>query len=237
MSYYPNKPVREWRVEDRPREKISRKGTEACTDAELLALLLGSGFGNTSVVELSRHILEHFGNLTEASSASLDSFLSIRGIGPAKATSIMAAFELGRRVQFNTLQNKPMKGSRAAANFLRNRIGHKSQETFCAIFLNNKTEMISDEVMFVGGITSTVVDQRSLFRRALERNATKLIIGHNHPSGNLRPSRGDEMVTKRCFQAGEILNVQLVDHIIVGPGRDYYSFADEGLMPTWTLQS
>ncbi len=221
--------IKQWAPDDRPREKLLAKGKEALSDSELLAILLQTGSGKKTAVDLAKEMLQNCSNnIGQLSKQSLESLMKIKGIGKAKAITIIAAMELGRRRQAATILNdNKVSKSRDIAEFLRAIFRDHSREIFVVVFLNAKNTMIHHEIINSGGITSTVVDSRLIFQRALELRSVKIILCHNHPSGNLNPSSQDDLLTERMVKAGKIMDIQVVDHIIVSE-EGYYSFADNG---------
>lgn len=221
--------IKNWAADDRPREKLLIKGKEALSDSELLAILLQTGSGKKTAVDLAKEVLQIANNdLGELSKQSLENFRKIKGIGNAKAIIIVAAMELGRRRQATALTNQMyISTSTQVAQFLQPIFKDHQNEVFVVVFLNARNRILHHGVISTGGITATFVDPRMVFQRALELKAVKLILCHNHPSGSLNPSRPDEILTEKFVQAGKILDIAVIDHIIVGE-EGYYSFADNG---------
>ncbi len=225
------KSIKHWANDDKPREKLILKGKNALSDAELIAILIGSGSRNESAVALSKKILKSFhNNINELSKASIDALMQFKGIGEAKAISIITALELGKRQRLEAALELPkITSSRNVFELLHPSIGDLPHEEFWIVFLNNSNKVIGRIPLSKGGLTATVVDVRLLFKRALELRATAIILGHNHPSGSLKPSTADKNITKKIKEAGEVLDVKLLDHLIVTQ-KSYYSFADEGML-------
>lgn len=223
--------IKNWSSEDQPREKLLQFGPENLSAAELLAILINKGSRSRNAVELARDILHLSGNsLQELGRLSLKDLTTINGIGQAKAISIAAALELGRRRQANEVAVKPVfKTSLDAAQFLQPRLRDMQQEVMAVLFLNRSNKLNHFEVMSRGGITGTVVDPRLIMRKALEHAAIGLILCHNHPSGSLSPSRSDEELTKKIKEAARFFDITLIDHIIVSR-EGFFSFADEGMV-------
>jgi DNA repair protein RadC len=223
--------IKDWAEDDRPREKLLHKGPAALSNAELIAILIGSGNQKESAVELSKRILNEVSdNLAELARLTLGDLQKYKGIGEAKAITIAAALELGRRRSTSTLNDKPqVKDSKTAFILFQKELGDLNYENFCVLLLNRANKVLKAVKISDGGITGTVVDPRKVFKIALDNNATSIILGHNHPSGQLTPSDADIQLTKKMKQAGEMLDLPVLDHIIVGDGN-YYSFADEGIM-------
>lgn len=224
-------PIREWSEDDRPREKLKLKGKVALSDAELIAILLGSGSRNESAVDLAKRVLYSVkGNLIEVSKMSIKDLCKFKGIGEAKAISIISALELGnRRRQAEVIFKKKISCSADAFEYFQAKIGDSSYESFYILLLNNSNKIIRDILISEGGLAGTVVDVKKIFKAAIENNTSSMILCHNHPSGNIKPSHADEAITKKLRKAGEQLDVPVVDHIIIGDDK-YFSFADENLL-------
>jgi DNA repair protein RadC len=220
-----------WAEEDRPREKMLLKGRAALSDAELLAILLGSGSVGESAVDLARKILasvEH--NLHELGKSSIKDLQKFRGMGEAKAITIAAALELGRRRQLSDLRERPrIQSSRDAFNTIAPLLSDLSHEEFWVLLLNRANEVIGRERLSTGGSSGTVVDIKVTLKAALDARASAFIAIHNHPSGNLQPSQADRQLTDKLRQAGALLELPLLDHLIISE-RGYFSFADEGVL-------
>lgn len=223
--------IKNWAEGDRPREKLLQKGRVALSDAELLAILIGKGSRNQSAVDLCKKILSGSGNsLTELGKLSVNQLTQYKGIGEAKAISIIAALELGRRRRTEeALEKKKISSSTSVFELMQPIIGELPHEEFWIIYLNNSNKVIDQLQLSKGGITGTLVDVRLAFKKALELGATSLILSHNHPSGNLSPSSADKQLTQKLKTAGESLDIKILDHIIVTE-KSYFSFADEGLL-------
>jgi DNA repair protein RadC len=223
--------IKNWAIDDRPREKLLSKSPEALSDSELLAILIGNGTRQKSAVDLAREILLlGKNNLNELGRLSLKEFQKVKGIGEAKAITILAALELGRRRQGAILLDKPViKESRDIASYLQNRFKDLPYEVFAVLFLNRANRINHFEVVSQGGITGTVADPRIILKKALEEEAVSIILCHNHPSGSLRPSRADEELTQKIKEAARYFDIRVMDHIIVSESG-YYSFADEGIL-------
>lgn len=231
MLNYDKPGIKAWAVEDRPREKLISRGISALTDGELIAILISSGNSKESAVELSRRIMEtvHH-NLHELGKLNCDELERFRGIGKAKALTLLAAMELGRRRnQSEALENGQVKGSKDAANYLRPEIGDLSHEEFWVLFLNRQNKILGKQKLSQGGMTGTVIDVRLVLKLALEKHATSLIFAHNHPSGNLEPSDADRKITRQLKEAAALMEIPVIDHLIVTQSG-YFSFADEGML-------
>jgi DNA repair protein RadC len=220
-----------WAEADRPREKMLLKGRQALSDAELLAILIGSGTVGQSAVGLAQEILQKSSNnLHELGKKSLKDLEKHKGIGEAKAITIAAALELGRRRQLTDIIERPkIASSRDAFNVIAPLLTDLHQEQFWILLLNQANEVLSKEMMSQGGMAGTVVDIKLIYKAAIEAKAANIIAIHNHPSGNLKPSKEDINITQKLKEAGELLDIKLLDHLIVSE-RGYYSFADQGLL-------
>ena len=217
--------------DDRPREKFERKGKDALSDSELLAIIMGSGNRDESAVELARRILSSVDNSWDKlSRLSLEDLQKFKGVGIAKAISIATALEIGRRKALQSVPENPViTSSETAFQLLHPILGDLKTEEFWALFLNQSNKVVQIKQLTSGGINQSVVDIRVLFKYALDYYSTALIVAHNHPSGNLKASGEDVAITKKIKEAGALLNIQLLDHIIIGQ-RGYFSFADDGLL-------
>jgi len=222
--------IKNWAEDDKPREKLMLKGKAALSDAELVAILIGSGSRNDSAVSLSKRILVSVdNNLNALGKLSLKQLMEFKGIGEAKAITIAAALELGRRRRAEeTLELKKITSSKAVFEIMQPIIGELPHEEFWVLYLNNSNKVIYKSQLSKGGITGTVVDVRLIFKTALENNATSIILTHNHPSGKLQASDADVAITKKLKLAAEQLDIKVLDHIIITE-TDYYSFQDEGI--------
>jgi len=223
--------IKSYAEDDRPREKFLQKGRGSVSDSELLAIILRSGNNEESVVDLSRRILDSVNyNWNFLAGLSIDELMKFHGVGEAKAISIAATLEIGKRRAAQSIPEKPqIKKSSTAFKLLHPILGDLKTEEFWCLYLNQTNKVIHLEKLTQGGINHSVVDVRILFKIALEKYATGIIIAHNHPSGNLTPSGEDIAITKKISQAGELLDVSLLDHLIVTQGG-YISFNDEGLL-------
>lgn len=232
MENYEHKiSIKAWAEEDRPREKLSAQGRRALTDAELIAILIGSGSQTESAVELSKRILHHYSNdLNNLSKASIAELSRFKGIGEAKAISIIAALEVGRRRNETEVKTPEIiKGSKDAYQILRKTFMDLNHEEFWLLLLHQSGKVIAKELISKGGLTGTVADPKIIFNIALQHNAVSIVMAHNHPSGNLKPSQLDIDLTKKIANAGKMLDINVLDHIIV-TNDGFYSFADEGVI-------
>ncbi|ESU20888.1 radC protein [Flavobacterium cauense R2A-7] len=223
--------IKYWAEDDKPREKLMLKGKSVLSDAELIAILIGSGSRNESAVELSKRILiSTDNNLNTLGKLSLKQLTTFKGIGEAKAITIIAALELGRRRRAEeTLELKKITSSKAVFEIMQPIVGELPHEEFWVLYLNNSNKVIYKTQISKGGITGTVVDIRIIFKTALEHNATSLVLCHNHPSGVLQASEADKQITRKLKEAGKQLDILVLDHVIVTE-KSYFSFADEGIL-------
>lgn len=225
------KSIKDWAPDDQPREKMIAKGKGALSNAELLAILLRTGDIGTSAVELSRSILDSVGNdLIALSNLTLDDLMQHKGIGEAKAITIMAALELGkrRRAAEASLPTEVKDSKDSYERFLPY-IEDMRQEHFMVLYLNQSNHALKVECISHGGTTTVIADPKIIFKNALNIGATCIVLGHNHPSGNPRPSEDDRQLTKKLVAAGKLLDINVIDHIVIGNER-YYSFRDHGEM-------
>ena len=223
--------IKHWNEDDRPREKLALKGRSSLSDAELLAIIMGSGNREESAVQLAQRILASAqNNWNELAKYSIQDLSKFKGVGEAKAISIITALEIGRRRSSqDVIERKKITSSNDAALILQQQIGDLPIEEFWVMFLNQGNKIIKTEQISRGGITQTSVDVRIIFKRGIELMATAMILAHNHPSGNLVPSEADKNLTKKIIEGSKVLEIQVLDHIIVTQ-KDYFSFADEGLI-------
>jgi DNA repair protein RadC len=223
--------IKNWSEDDRPREKLLLKGKTTLSDAELMAILIASGSKNETAVDLSKRILNSVdNNLIELSKLTVTSLKQFKGIGEAKAITIVAALELGsRRRGAEVMTRKSLRGSKDAFEIFKMHIGDTYYEQFLVIMLNQSNKIVRVVSISEGGVTGTVVDPKKIFKLAIDNNATGLVLGHNHPSGNILPSQQDKILTTKLIAAGKFLDIPVLDHIIIGE-EDYYSFADNGRM-------
>ncbi|MCB9425578.1 MAG: DNA repair protein RadC [Flavobacteriales bacterium] len=223
--------IKDWSEEDQPREKLLNKGERALSDAELVAILIGSGSRNESAVALSQRILKSVDNNLQAlGKLSLSQLMEFKGIGQAKAITIAAAMELGRRRKDEEPKRlRQITSSQSVFQLMQPILGELPHEEFWIIYMNNSNKVIRKEQLSKGSITGTLVDVRLVYKIALEIFATSIILCHNHPSGKLMPSTADRELTRKLKDAGECLDVKVLDHVIVTQ-QGYYSFADEGVL-------
>lgn len=230
-NYVQHTAIRHWAEDDRPREKFLLKGRHSLSDAELLALLIGSGNKRDSALDLAKAILaKGRNNLVELSRMGVGDLFQVRGIGKAKAVTILAALELGRRRnEAEVIIREKITSSKDAYEILKSTIGDPPYEEFWIIILNRANRVIRKCSISEGGIAGTLVDPKKIFKTALDHHASSIILGHNHPSGHVEPSEADLKLTRKIKEAGNMLDVSVIDHLIIGENK-FYSFADEGIL-------
>lgn len=221
--------IKEWSVQDRPREKYAKNGAIALSDAELIAILLRTGNSAESAVDLAKKLLAVSENsLNNLSDMSLRELSQIKGIGQAKAITLLSAFELGKRIRAEKVEESlQIRNSRDVVNLMQDKIAYLDHEEFWAIYLNQANRILQTCQISKGGISSTGVDTRIVIQEAVLNKATQIILCHNHPSGSVRPSRADILLTEKLHHAAGLMDLLMVDHIIIHKER-YYSFAEEG---------
>ncbi|MGB0390923.1 MAG: RadC family protein [Salibacteraceae bacterium] len=229
--YQPKLSIKSWAEDDRPREKLIQKGRSILSDAELIAILIGSGNRELSAVELSKQILAKFdNNINEVSKKSVNDLMAFNGIGEAKAISIIAALELGRRrKEENLIVKSKITCSKDAYNILYPLLADKPVEEFWLLLLNQNNRVLSKHQISSGGISGTVADVRVILKKALDELSSGIILSHNHPSGNTLPSHADKKLTHKVIEAAKFMDLKVLDHIIIGD-EDYYSFADSDIL-------
>ena len=221
--------IKQWSVQDRPREKYAKGGAAALTDAELIAILLRTGNPNDSAVELAKKLLSDSGNsLNTLSGRSLRELSQIKGIGQAKAISLLSAFEIGNRIRAEKVEQQlQIQSCLDVVSLMQNKIANLDHEEFWAIYMNQANRILSTVQISKGGISNTPVDTRIIMQQAVLNKATQLILCHNHPSGSVTPSRADIQLTEKLRKAADLMDILLVDHIIIHK-EEYYSFVEEG---------
>jgi len=231
MNRYNSKALSTWAVEDRPREKVLANGVQNLSDAELLAILLGSGTRHMTAVELARVIMKEAGNnLHLLGRMGIEELVRIKGVGPAKAIAILAALELGRRRSGMQHHEKiPVKSSETVYRLFHPLMGDLEHEEFWLLMLNRANRILGRYKVSQGGLAGTVIDTRIILKKALDKLASSIIVCHNHPSGNIQPSDADVKITEKLKKAAEMLEIKLLDHVIIAD-KSYFSFADEGLI-------
>ncbi|MBC7586821.1 MAG: DNA repair protein RadC [Chitinophagaceae bacterium] len=224
--------IKSWSEDDRPREKLMLKGANALSNSELLAILINNGTKNKTAVDVAKDLLAKVDNdLQRIGRLSVKEMIKmkVKGLGPAKAISIAAALELGIRRDSAYKKKEKILSSRDIADFLKAQFQYHTREVFVVIFMNQANKIMHHEIISEGGITGTIADPRIILQKALEHNATAIILCHNHPSGNLKPSRQDELLTNKIKTAASYFDIVVSDHIIVS-NEGYFSFADEGML-------
>jgi DNA repair protein RadC len=229
MTTTDRKHLKDWPRDERPRERLVLQGPQALSDAQLLAVILRTGRGGRTAVDLGRELLERFGGLAGIARAGIKELCDVPGIGPAKAAEIKAAVELGRRYQRPSLAGASFCASQEVADYYRPRLKDVKQEHFRCLLLDAKNRIIRDEHVSAGTLSASLVHPRETFKAAVRESAAAVIFVHNHPSGDARPSQEDILLTKRLVQAGDLLGIRVLDHVIVGDGG-HYSFRDSGLL-------
>lgn len=230
MDYQPNRNILSWAEEDRPREKLMLKGKTALSDAELIAILLGSGTRDLSAVDLAKMILQNANNnLHELAKFSLNDLMKFKGIGEAKAITIAAALEIGRRrKEAEVVKKTKITSSNDAYQAIRPFLLDLQHEQFWVLLLSRSNELIKPYQISMGGVAGTIADPKLIFKAALEHLASGIILVHNHPSGNRNPSEADKILTKKVKDGGKLLEIAVLDHLIF-TDTNYFSFADEGI--------
>ncbi|QWX82956.1 DNA repair protein RadC [Cellulophaga sp. HaHaR_3_176] len=223
--------IKDWSDDDKPREKLIIKGRSALSDAELIAILIGSGSRNESAVDLSKKILASVNNnLNDLGTLSIKKLMQFKGIGEAKAVSIAAALEIGRRRRGGDVQKiTKITSSKSVFDLLQPKLGELPHEEFWIVYLNNSNKVLQQSQQSKGSITGTLVDVRLIMKEALECGAVAMILSHNHPSGTLKPSEADKQITQKIKKAAEGLDIKVLDHVIITQS-DYFSFADENIL-------
>ncbi len=228
---YKNLSIKEWSLEDRPREKLLTKGISSLSDSELIAIIIGSGSRDESAVQLSKRILgsvQH--NLNELGKLSLDDLQKYKGIGEAKAIGIVAALEIGRRRKLTeSINREKITSSKDIYEIFHSILADLPHEEFWILLLNRSNKIIDRQKISQGGISGTVTDIRLMMKAALDKLASSIVLAHNHPSGNTKPSDADIFITQKVKESGKLMDITLLDHLIITDGN-YFSFADEGLI-------
>ncbi|MFO7939093.1 MAG: DNA repair protein RadC [Bacteroidales bacterium] len=233
MPTYRPLPIKEWALEDRPREKLVAKGIQSLSDAELIAILLSTGSRNRSALDLAKEVLNSArNNLNALGRKSLPDLQKINGIGQAKAISIIAALELGRRRKLSeVLQQERITSSQEVFEIFGAMLSDLAYEEFWVLFLDRANKIIDKFKFSQGGVSGTVTDVRLILKKGIELLASSMILCHNHPSGNLSPSEADNQITRKIKKGGALLDIQVLDHLIIGNNK-YFSYADQGLLPS-----
>ncbi len=230
MTEVKYKSIKDWNADEKPRERLISNGASTLSNAEILAILLGSGTKNLSAVDLARKVVELRGDLSELAACDYAEFKQVKGIGDAKAVTLAAAFELAKRVEIRPFDKLPaIKTSRDVANYLTPKMAFLKKEIFVALLLNSSNRIIREAKISEGSLNSSIVHPREAFRPAIVESAAAVIFAHNHPSGNPEPSEQDKRLTKQLSEAGKILGVKVLDHVIIA-GDNHTALADYGLV-------
>lgn len=225
---FPELMIRDLHVDDRPRERLIHQGPQSLSNQELIAILLRTGTKQESALALANRVLNYFEKLHELKHATLEEIVSIKGIGEAKAVQLLAAIELGRRLSQKQVDSRfTIRSPKDAASFLMPEMSSLQQEHFVALYLNVKNQVIHKQTIFIGSLNSSIVHPREIFKEAIKRSAASIICAHNHPSGNATPSPEDIEVTKRLQEAGFIIGIDLIDHVIIGD-HQFFSLKEQG---------
>lgn len=230
MKEYQNLSIKNWAVEDRPREKLIQKGIYSLSDTELLAILISTGTKQLSAVDLAKHVLtDANNNLHALGKKTINDLQKINGIGEAKAIKIIAALELGKRRKNADLKHIKVQDSKTASEIFQPILGDLPHEEFWALYLNRANQIIDKVRISTGGTAGTVIDNKIILKLGIEKLANGIILAHNHPSGNTQPSHNDQRITQKIKEASELVDIKILDHIIIGD-KNYYSFADNGML-------
>jgi DNA repair protein RadC len=221
--------LKDWPEAERPRERLLRQGADALSDAQLLGIILRTGTGGRTAVDVGRDLLEQFGGLNGIAQAGINELTTVPGIGSAKAAEIKAAIELGRRHLKPTMAGASFCASKDVADFYQPRLRDARKEEFRCVLLDTKNRLIREETVSTGSLTASLVHPRETFKSAVRESAAAVIFVHNHPSGDTKPSQEDILLTRRLVQAGDLLGIKVLDHVIVGDGN-HFSFKDNGMI-------
>lgn len=222
--------IKDMPVDQRPRERLIRDGSGVLSDSELLAIILRTGSAGKSAVELATDVLSLFAGLKNLVQAGVEELSTINGMGPAKAAQLKAALEIGRRVaSVSDIDRPSIKGPEDAAVLVMEEMRHLDREHFCALLLNTKHQVLAKETISIGTLNSSIVHPRELYKTAIKRNAAAVILVHNHPSGDPNPSKEDREITRRLQEAGSIIGIEVLDHIIIGDNK-FVSFTVKGMI-------
>lgn len=226
----PSLMIRDVHIADRPRERLIRQGAESLSNQELLAILLRTGTKQESVLHLANRVLGFFEQIQELKNATMEEMMTVKGIGQAKAVQLLAAVELGKRLsQQKTNEKYTIRSPKDAATYLMPEMASLTQEHFVTLFLNVKNQILHKQTIFIGSLNASIVHPREIFREAVKRSAASIICAHNHPSGNPSPSTEDIDVTKRLMEAGRLMGIELLDHVIIGD-HQFISLKEKGYM-------
>lgn len=222
--------IRDVPVAERPRERMVRDGAASLSNAELIAILLRTGTSSHSAIHLAEQLLSHLGGVRGFTDSTVETLMQVKGIGVAKAVQLLAGVELGRRIARAVPEERiTIRSPRDAAQFVMDELQHLQQEHFVCLFLNTKNQVVAKETVFVGSLNASIVHPREVFKRAIQRSSAAIICLHNHPSGDPTPSAEDRLVTERMKEAGKLLGIDVLDHIIIGL-QNFYSMKEHGYM-------
>ncbi len=222
--------IKEIPIEERPRERFLKYPKAAISNHELIAIILRTGSRQESVIDLAKRVLYRYDNLKALSNAPIKDLMKIRGIGTSKAIELLAAFELGKRViKESFVSQVKLHSPESIFLFLKDDLEMKTQEHFVALYLNTKGELVKKETLFIGSLNSSLIHPRELFKHAVINSAATIIVAHNHPSGDPTPSKQDIDITRILYKNGKMMDIELLDHIIIGKDR-YYSFKEKGII-------
>lgn len=219
--------IRDYPIEERPRERMIKEGADKLSNQELLAILLRTGTRHESVFQLASRVLKEVSSIRHLTEASIEELTQIKGIGLAKAVQIKAGIELGRRVAQRQAELVTIRAPQDAATYLMEILALEQQEKFYCLYLNTKNQIIAEKVVFVGSLNASIVHPREVYKEAIKQSAASIIVAHNHPSGDPTPSREDIQVTKRLVRAGEIIGIECLDHLIIGD-KQFVSIKEKG---------
>lgn len=222
--------IREIPKNERPRERFLKHSADVISNHELIAIVLRTGSKDESVIDLSKRVLFNYSNLKDLSNASVNDLMKIKGIGSSKAIELLAAFELGKRVtREKYIEKKKLHSPESIFLFMKDILELKTQEHLVALYLNTKGELINKKTLFIGSLNSSLIHPREIFKYAVINSAASIIITHNHPSGDPTPSPNDIEITKIIHENGKMMDINLIDHIIIGRDK-YYSFKEKGML-------
>ncbi|MEK4714460.1 MULTISPECIES: DNA repair protein RadC [Sporosarcina] len=222
--------IRDVHIADRPRERLIRQGAESLSNQELIAILLRTGTKQESVLVLANRILSSFDKIQDLKDATIEELMLVKGVGKAKAVQILAAAEIGKRMYRKHSEGRyTIRSPEDAAAYLMTDMASLNQEHFVVLFLNVKNEVLHKQTIFIGSLNSSIVHPREIFREAVKRSAASIVVAHNHPSGNPSPSPEDIEVTKRLIEAGSIMGIEVLDHVIIGD-HQFLSLKEKGYM-------
>lgn len=220
--------IKDISLENRPRERMEKQGVSVLSDSELLAVILQKGTKEENVIDMSNRLISKYG-VSKLSSCSLKELQEIKGIGKAKASQIIALFEFNKRHSFSKQNGKPIKSAKDVFNYCSPKLSNMDKECFMVLHLDSKNKIIKDEIISIGTLNSSIIHPREVFKSAIKESANSVILVHNHPSGDVEPSKEDKVVTDKLFSAGELLSIKVLDHVIIGR-EQFYSFKEESAL-------